>query len=362
MKRITFTVTNDLNYDQRMIRICNSLNNAGYDVILIGTKFSHSLPLNVQKFKQQRINCLFKKGFGFYAEYNLKLFFKLLFLKSDAICCIDLDTMIPVYFSGKLKNTKFVYDAHEYFSELKEVATRKNIHKFWHLIEQTFVPKFKNGYTVSRSIANIFMQKYKVEYQTIMNVTVLESRANKTFSNNKILYQGSVNEARGLEFLIPAMKNVESILDIYGDGNYIEQTKKLIKKHNLEEKVFLKGKLAPTELNKITNEYLIGVNLVENIGLNQYYSLANKFFDYIHAELPQITMNYPEYKTINNETEVAICIDNLNPQTISDAINNLLNDKIKYQSLKLNCMNVKLKYNWQNEEKKLIAFYKSIFG
>lgn len=345
-----------------MIRICNSLSHAGYQVTLIGTKFRNSHPVNIQKFKQHRIYCFIKKGFGFYAEYNIKLFLKLLFSKCDAICCIDLDTMIPVYFSGKIKNTRLIYDAHEYFSELKEVTTRKNIYKFWHFIENFFIPKFKYGYTVSRSITEVFKQKYKVEYQTIMNASVLESNFEKKSSNDKLLYQGAVNEARGLEFLIPAMKQVDGILDIYGDGNYIEQTKKLIKKFNLEEKVFLKGKLSPIELNKITSDYLIGVNLVENIGLNQYYSLANKFFDYIHAELPQITMNFPEYRNINNESEVAICIDDLNPNTISNAINYLLNDKIKYQSIKLNCKKAKLKYNWQNEETKLIAFYKSILG
>jgi hypothetical protein len=96
-----------------MIRICNSLNQAGFDITLIGTKSSSSLPTHVQNFKQHRINCLFKKGSGFYAEYNIKLFLKLLFLKCDAICCIDLDTMVPVYFSGKFKNTKLIYDAHE---------------------------------------------------------------------------------------------------------------------------------------------------------------------------------------------------------------------------------------------------------
>jgi glycosyltransferase involved in cell wall biosynthesis len=345
-----------------MIRICNSLNQAGFDITLIGTKSSSSLPTHVQNFKQHRINCLFKKGSGFYAEYNIKLFLKLLFLKCDAICCIDLDTMVPVYFSGKFKNTKLIYDAHEYFSELKEVATRKNIHRFWHFIEQTFVPQFKYGYTVCFSIADIFKQKYKVEYQTIMNATVLKNITPRRTSNNKILYQGAVNEARGLEFLIPAMQNVDAILDIYGDGNYIEQIKSLIKKFNLEEKVILKGKLLPNELNEITSDYYIGINLIENVGLNQYYSLANKFFDYIHAEIPQITMNFPEYKKINDEREVAICIDNFNSESISNAINNLINDKIKYESLKLNCTKAKLKYNWQNEEKKLIAFYKSIFG
>jgi glycosyltransferase involved in cell wall biosynthesis len=345
-----------------MIRICNSLNQAGYDVTLIGTKFNLSNPVIKQKYKQQRIHCFFKKGFKFYAEYNLKLFFKLLFLKCDAICCIDLDTIIPVYISGKIKNTKLIYDAHEYFSELKEVTTRKNIHKFWHFIEQTFVPKFKYGYTVSYSITDIFKLKYNVEYQTIINASTLQSTNPKTSSNHKILYQGAVNEARGLEFLIPAMQNIDAILEIYGDGNYIEQTKILIKKFNVEEKVFLKGKLSPTELNNITREYDIGINLIENIGLNQYYSLANKFFDYIHAGIPQITMNFPEYKKINDETEVAVCIDNLNPESISNAINNLRKDKIKYESLKLNCSKAKLKYNWQNEEKKLIAFYNSIFG
>ncbi len=36
MKKIVFTVTNDLTYDQRMHRICSSLARAGYTVQLIG--------------------------------------------------------------------------------------------------------------------------------------------------------------------------------------------------------------------------------------------------------------------------------------------------------------------------------------
>jgi uncharacterized protein (DUF302 family) len=45
LKKITFTVTNDLTYDQRMQRICASVANAGYDVLLIGRKLQGSLPL-----------------------------------------------------------------------------------------------------------------------------------------------------------------------------------------------------------------------------------------------------------------------------------------------------------------------------
>jgi hypothetical protein len=45
-----------------------------------------------------------------------------------------------------------IYDAHEFFTELKEVISRPSIHKRWLQIEKS-VPKFKWGYTVSESIA-----------------------------------------------------------------------------------------------------------------------------------------------------------------------------------------------------------------
>ena len=103
-----------------------------------------------------------------------------------------------------------------------------------------------------------------------------------------------------------------------------------------------------------------GINLVENIGLNQYYSLANKFFDYIHAGIPQITMNFPEYKRINDDIEVAVLIDNIETETITEAVNSLLYDLPKYKTLQSNCFTAKKKFNWQEEEKKLLTFYEKI--
>src|SRR5258705_13098868 len=130
-----------------MIRICSSLADAGYAVTLIGRKNKASTPLTSQKYRQKRLFIFFNGGFGFYAEYNIRLFFYLLFAKTDMICCIDLDTMLPVWLAGKLKNKQRVYDAHEYFSQQKEIMTRPEVHRVWKWIERTFVPKFKKGYT-----------------------------------------------------------------------------------------------------------------------------------------------------------------------------------------------------------------------
>ena len=358
--RIIFTVTNDLNYDQRMIRICNSLAEHGYDIKIIGRKFKDSSVLEKKSYEQKRLRLFLKKGFGFYFEYNIKLFFYLLFQKTDILCCIDLDTMLPVYFASVLKRKNRIYDAHEYFSQLKEIITRPKIYRVWHFIEKTFIPKYKNGYTVSEGIAEEFFKNYKVKYEVIRNVPLLKQVgvSTKRQSEKIILYQGSVNEGRGFEYLIPAMKNINAVLDIYGDGNFLEQAKKIAVENQVQEKVFFKGKFLPNELILITAQAHIGINLVEALGKNQLLSLANKFFDYIQNELPQITMDFPEYKRINDEYEVGLLINNLSVQSIEASLKILLEDEALYFRLKQNCTKAREKYNWQNEEKKLIEFYK----
>jgi hypothetical protein len=154
--KIYFTVTNDLSYDQRMIRICTSLAADGHKVILVGRKRKKSIDLQLQTFTQKRIYCFFDKGKLFYAEYNVKLFFYLLFSSMNCICAIDLDTILPCYFVSRIKNVHRVYDAHELFCEMKEIVTRPFIYKSWKKIEQFCVPRFKYGYTVNKPIADEF--------------------------------------------------------------------------------------------------------------------------------------------------------------------------------------------------------------
>ena len=97
-KRVFCTVTNDLNYDQRMIRICTSLTNAGFSVTLVGRQDRGSLPLADRPYRQHRLKMWTRRGKLFYVEYHFRLFFYLLGRKMDAICAIDLDSILPVLF------------------------------------------------------------------------------------------------------------------------------------------------------------------------------------------------------------------------------------------------------------------------
>ncbi|MBL0273104.1 MAG: glycosyltransferase family 4 protein [Chitinophagaceae bacterium] len=343
-----------------MIRICSSLASAGYKVTLTGRKLPESKPLTNQPFQQKRIFCFFKKGKAFYLEYNVRLFFFLLFKKSDLICAIDLDTILPVYFVSKIKGTKRVYDAHELFCEMKEVVTRPRIYRIWKRVEKYTVPKFTNGYTVSHPIAEEFKKMYGVDYPVISNVPVLRALDIPLKKEKYILYQGAVNEGRCFESLIPAMKEIDARLVIAGDGNFMSQARELVKKYNLEDKVSFPGKFSPDELFEYTRNAWIGITLFENKGLSNYFSLANRFFDYINAGIPQLCSDFPVYREINKNTRIAVLISEITVQNIIQNINSLLENEPLYLELQQNCLEARKQFNWQNEEKKLLSFYNDL--
>jgi len=343
-----------------MIRICNSLAHAGYKVVLVGRKLKTSLPLTEQPFKQERIACFFEKGKLFYVEYNIRLFLFLLLKKMDCICAIDLDTILPCYFISILKKVRRVYDAHELFCEMKEIVTRPNIYKIWKRIEAFAVPKFTFGYTVNQPIAEEFRRMYDVNYKVIRNIAMLRPITPAPANEKVILYQGAVNEGRSFETLIPAMKEVAAKLLICGDGNFMQQARQLVIDNQLEEKVIFRGKVTPDELRTITSKAYIGITLFENKGLSNYFSLGNRFFDYLHAGIPQLCVDYPVYREINDELPFAVLVKDLNASNIASKLNNLLSNEVVYNILQQNCLKARLKYNWQEEEKILIHFYKEL--
>ncbi|TDO28249.1 glycosyltransferase family 4 protein [Sediminibacterium goheungense] len=359
LKRIIFTVTNDLSYDQRMQRICDTLASNGYQVLLVGRKRKDAIPLTKQAFDQRRIFCFWNKGPLFYVEYNIRLLLFLLTNRADIVCAIDLDTVLPCYFSSIIKKQIRVYDAHELFTEQFEVVRRPGIHRIWLWIEKFAVKRFKYGYTVNEFISNWLQQQYDIQYDIIRNLPV-EYSLTDVEKNKFILYQGSVNEGRCFDTLVPAMRDVIAPLVICGKGNYFEETQKLIKHYHLENKIECKGYLTPLALRETTQQAYIGLTLFDQKGLNQYQSLANRFFDYMMAGIPQICVNYPEYKRINDEFGFALMIDNTDSQSIAAALNNLLADSVLYEKLQQNALKARSVLNWEQESQKLIRFYNSL--
>lgn len=361
-KRLLFTVTNDLNYDQRMIRICTALTEAGYDVTLIGFRRKTSKPLQPRPFKQKRIPILVEQGKLMYLDYWTKLFFVLLFSKADAFCAIDLDTILPVMYASRIRRVKRVYDAHELFTELKEVISRPLVHRMWLWIERRCVPRFPVGYTIGECYAEEFYRRYGVRYGVVRNATVLRPLEIPEKPQKTILYQGWVNVGRRFEELIPAMQYVDARLIVCGEGNFYVQAKELALRYGVAHKIDFKGYVPPEDLRSYTLSAWVGITLFEDTSLSNRLSMANRFFDYMHAGVPQICNQYPEYEKVNKRFEVAALIDNPTPEHIAAALNRLLEDTAYHERLVHNCLQAREQYCWQREADTLLSVYHNLFA
>jgi len=361
--RIICTVTNDLTYDQRMIRICSSLAKAGYSVLLVGRKKTDTVPLQTQPFQQKRLPCFFQKGKLFYLEYNLRLLLFLLFAKADILYAVDLDTILPGFLVSRLRRKTCVFDAHEYYTETPEVVRRPAVQQIWTWVAHFTIPRLRYGITVGPALATIFQQKYGIPFTTIRNVpfrqTVAVAKPSKP--ENILLYQGALNEGRGLESLIAAMQYLpQATLWLAGEGDLSKELRALAQRLQVEKQVQFLGYVLPDDLKKITLQATIGFNLLENKGLSYYYSLANKAFDYVQAGIPSIHSDFPEYQKLNEEWEVFVLLPDLKAQTIAQAVQQLLNNNSRYQQLTENCQKAAQHWHWEGEEERLLQLFDTI--
>ena len=341
-----------------MQRICTALVKAGFKVTIYGFHTVNQPTLENKPYRQVRLKRIFKKGKLFYLEYNLRLVIELLKHKYDVYTAIDLDTALPHYIASKWHKRLMCVDAHEYFLGLPEIQHRPITKWFWQSLERFIYPTIKKAYTVNESIAKLYETEYDIEMTVVRNCPELtETEGEK---ENYILYQGALNEGRGLEELITAMQWVGMPLKIAGSGTIDEELKQLVQNLNLHNKITFLGYVLPKDLKNITVKAAIGINLLKGNCLNYYYSLANKFFDYMHANIPQISMNFPEYRLINKKYEVAVLVENLNPKHIAKQLNKLIENKKLYAKLTSNCKVAKQIFNWESEKEQLIKFYHNL--
>nr|WP_282189228.1 glycosyltransferase [Maribellus sp. YY47] len=341
--------------DNRVHKICTSLYKLGFDVLLVGRKLPHSADV-IRNYPTRRIKLIFKKGPGFYAEYNIRLFLLLLFAKCDILLSDDLDSLPANYLASRCKAKTLVYDSHEYFTQVPELVNRPPTQKIWEWVERKILPKVKYAYTVCNSIANVYRKKYGVDFKVLRNLPLAQkAQAVQTSSDTRmILYQGAVNVGRGLEQAILAMHYIDDAkLVIAGDGDIRTQLEELVAKEKLENKVEFKGRLPLEDLSKLTVQADLGLSIEEDLGLNYRYTLPNKLFDYIQARVPVLVSDLPEMAAIVTQYKVGTITPSLEPKVLAENILDALNDQAKRKVWKTYLKVAAADLIWENEEQVL---------
>lgn len=369
MQRIIVSATNDLTTDQRIKKICEFLKNNDFEVILIGRKLKNSLSLQ-RNYKTIRMKLFFSKGFFFYAEFNIRLFFKLLTMKSEVLLANDLDTLLPNFLVGNLTSRKLVYDSHELFTEVPELTSRPMVRNVWMGLEKFILPKLKNVYTVNKKIAGFYQKKYHIPVKVIRNIApkidnyqIDISLSEKLKGNKKmIILQGTgINKDRGAEEAVLMMQYIENaILYIIGSGDVLQDLKNLISQYNLENKVCIKNKMSYEALLEYTKIADIGLSLDKGTNLNYEYGLPNKIFDYIQCNTPIIASDREVVAQLITKNNIGLVVKTHVPKELAKIINSALFDADLNKTWKKNLQKAAAIYTWENEAEKLKEIFSNL--
>ncbi|MBL0294003.1 MAG: glycosyltransferase [Saprospiraceae bacterium] len=351
-KKIVVLITSNFDFDQRMQRIVNTMTHLGYKVTVLSPYVSDE----TNGIDLVRLMTFFKKGKGFYLVYNLLAFVHVLFNKNQIIYTVDMDTAWVGYFYKKIFKCCWILDMHEYFSEMPEIAGSLFVKNIWAFTEKMTITACDIAISVSPSLQSLLELQFKRKVWLVRSLPYLQDKASSknehTIKEKVIIYQGALNEGRGLEYLVDIWAHMPPrfTLALYGEGTISNLLKRMVKDRKMDDQVKFYGKLKPDQLKNETQNAWLGLNLLSNRDLNSFHSLANKFFDYVQAEIPQITHSFPNYKLLNEEFEVAALLK-YHDQSMIDLILELEKDEAKYQYLKSNTFKAKKVWNWQNEEK-----------
>ena len=377
MPRALVAVTNDLATDQRVHRTCTVLRELGYDVLLIGRRLPGSLPLE-RSYATRRMRLLLNKGALFYAEYNLRLWLRLLFTRAALIVANDLDTLPACRMAQGSR--QLVYDTHEFYTEVPELVDRPFVRRIWLWIERRIFPGLRMVITVNQSIASAYEQRYRDSrspldcargdnwVHVVRNIPMKRdlapapTRAQLDLPPDRfilVLQGAGINVQRGGEEAVLAMKDLPgALLLIIGGGDAWPVLERMVKEQGLEDRVRLLGKMPYERMMDFTRNADLGLTLDKDTNLNYRFSLPNKVFDYLQAGIPVLATDLPEVAAVVRGNDAGAVIPKADPVLIANAVKALMVDPARLATLKRNATFAALALDGEGEKEKLKALLK----
>ncbi|MDT0669674.1 glycosyltransferase [Mammaliicoccus sciuri] len=278
----------------------------------------------------------------------------------------DLNTLPQAIVCSKLrlKPKPLIYDSHEVQSDRTgyNPKTIKRIESFMlKFVDQMIVENHTRAkynediYGFYPKTLYNYSEKYNIEEKPQIN---LHKKIGINEDEKILLYQGGLQQGRGLELLIEAMDEIEEgHLLFIGGGKLTQTLKEQAEASKQADRIHFLDKVPFQELPSYTREAYLGFQVLQNICFNHYSASSNKLFEYMMAHVPVVSCDFPEIKKVVEETNTGLVVDSHNASEIANVVNQLVKDTSLRNQLSENTKQAKEIYNWNNEKSKLLEVY-----
>jgi len=164
------------------------------------------------------------------------------------------------------------------------------------------------------------------------------------------IYVGLLVKGRGIESIISAFRDYEinSHVVFVGYGDLSEEINKIA---SFSANIHLHPPVPHEKVVSLVSNADVGLCLIEDVSLSDYYCLPNKLFEYGFAGIPILGSKFPDIEEYVNKYGLGYCCDN-DATSIVKAIR-----KIELGNTSKGVMQDLSELNWKAQEERLIAAY-----
>jgi glycosyltransferase involved in cell wall biosynthesis len=386
-RKVCMHVLNPYRMDARVIRAATALSDADFAVTVVDT---------VEQCSQttEDINGIFVKHVKLTGAFTAARFKRWAVIKAlpfvvrsiwlllrtpaDFYHAHDATALPACYIAARLRGKPLIFDAHELpLSELDHA------HRRWARTLLTpflshMIARCAGGIGASPYYEQNLRERYHVSqtsllrnvppYRVVPNKDLLRQHLGLSSDTRIALYQGYLQNGRGLDRLVQAAAFLDPNIVIVmmgkgrGAGDASSQLKALIAREKVAERVKIIPHVPYEELLDWTVSADIGLITYEpDHSLNFQMCLPNKLFEFLMAGVPVLTSPLDAVIDVIKTHHVGKILPSLVPADIGAAINVMLADPVALANMHHNALGTaQHEFNWDKESPKLIRLYKEI--
>ena len=326
-KRILHLSHVDIKTDSRTLKQIYSAEQCGYDIVALGVQLDEGAAESKKSVNAQIIsfNLLVRylrlPKILMHALVLIELSIRMLFVapkyRPDIIHCSD-TMVLPIGALLKIIcSAKLVYDAHELESQkngstrITSFVTLTMERMLWRLVDALIVvsPSIDGWYKehLGEKFSRVVLNSPMFD-QSETKTQYLREKFNIAIDQKIFLYIGIFGVGRGIEEILEVFSkpDIGASVVFLGHGPLKDEILSAVDSHS---NIFLHQSVEHEQVVPITMSADVGICLLQNISLSDYYSLPNKFFEYIFSGIPVIASDFPDLRSYTEEYNVGVCTE-----------------------------------------------------